>query len=110
MNTISIARNFSTTPGGRTDEDGPNNGRRFRDKFLIPAVEKKSPLCIDLDGVAGLPGSFCDEAFGAIIRIYKMRRAEFDSLFRFVGKDEDYSVNKGMIDINVDRAISKLDE
>lgn len=107
MKVISIARDFSSTPGGRSEEDGPNNGRRFRDRFLEPAVRQRSPLMIDLDGVAGLPGSFCDEAFGAIVRIHHLDRATFDELFKFRGSDEDFEVNRRMIELNVERALKE---
>jgi hypothetical protein len=108
MKQISIARDFSTTPGGRTNEDGPNNGRRFRERFLEEAVKQHDSLVIDLDGVAGLPGSFCDAAFGAIVREHHLTKDQFDLLFKFTGTDDDFQVNKGMIYLNVDRAISEL--
>jgi len=112
MTTVSIAKDFSPTPGGRTDADGPHNGCRFRVKFLDPVVrdEVAHPLSIDLDGVAGLPGSFCDAAFGELIRGYKLSKDKFDLLFHFAGHDPDFSINKRMIDFNVDRALRDINQ
>ena len=110
MTTVSIAKNFSSTPGGRTDADGPHNGRTFRVKFLEPVVtgEGAAPLSIDLDGVAGLPGSFCDAAFGNLVRDHKLSKSKFYLLFKFVGHDPDFSINKRMIDFNVERALRDI--
>jgi hypothetical protein len=68
MRTISIARDFSATPGGRFNRDGPASGEAFRTRFLVPALRAKEAIAIDLNGVAGLPSSFLEEAFGGIFR------------------------------------------
>jgi hypothetical protein len=68
MRTISIARDFSATPGGRFNRDGPASGEAFRTRFLLPAISANEPVAIDLNGVAGLPSSFLEEAFGGIFR------------------------------------------
>lgn len=102
---VSIAKDFSETPGGRSERDGPHNGRRFREKFLEPAVRDHIELVIDLDGVAGLPGSFCDEAFGALVRSHHLSRDGFYSIFKFEGRGADFKVNVGMVRLNVDRAL-----
>lgn len=70
MHKIKIAEQFSETPGGRYQKEGPFSGEEFREKFLIPkyreAKEASSVLEIDLDGVYGYPTSFLDEAFGGL--------------------------------------------
>ena len=71
MLTIDIARDFSETPAGRTEDDGPDSGERFRDKFLIPNLEKatrRNPLIVSIDGLEGYASSFLEEAFGGVIR------------------------------------------
>lgn len=69
---LSIAKDFSTTPGVRYPSEGEFSGEEFRDKILIPAIEKarrvKCKLLIDLDGTSGLGPSFLEEAFGGLIR------------------------------------------
>ncbi|WP_092042851.1 STAS-like domain-containing protein [Methylobacterium pseudosasicola] len=65
---ISIARDFSRFPSGRFRTDGPHNGQEFREAVLLPALSKAQVICIDLDGVAGLPASFLEEAFGGLVR------------------------------------------
>jgi hypothetical protein len=71
MRTVSIAREFSVTPGGRFNRDGPFSGEAFRARFLEPAVDRGEELVVDLDGVAGLPSSFLEEAFGGLMRTRK---------------------------------------
>ncbi len=66
---INIRNEFSRYPAGRYLSDGPYNGERFREDFLIPALkDKTSQICIVLDGVRGYNSSFLDEAFGGLVR------------------------------------------
>ena len=65
---INIANDFTPFVGGRYIEDGLGNATEFRQKFLVPLFERKYQIVIELDGVAGYPASFIDEAFGGLIR------------------------------------------
>ena len=65
---FSIAREFTAFPGGRTRQDGPYNGARFRDDVLKPLLAENDEVILDLDGLAGLPSSFWEEVFGGLIR------------------------------------------
>lgn len=67
---INLERDFSRYPAGRYLEDGPYNGQKFRDEFLVPALkdETVSHVVIELDGARGLGSSFLEEAFGGLIR------------------------------------------
>lgn len=65
--TINVAHDFSPYPAGRYRTDGPWNGEKFREDYLLPAL-KRGPVTIVLDGVAGLPSSFFEEAIGGLIR------------------------------------------
>ncbi len=64
---ISIAKDFTDTPGGRNRTDGPYSGERFRDDVLVPALER-GEVEVDLDGVLGFGSSFLEEAFGGLVR------------------------------------------
>jgi hypothetical protein len=70
---ISIANDFNPYPHGRTKEDGPFSGAKFRDEHLVPAVQKAieqhAQVVIDLDGLKTLGSSFSEEAFGGLIRL-----------------------------------------
>ena len=73
MKIISIARDFSTTPGARFAADGPFSGEEFREKFLTPCFNEgekiKGPfVLIYLDGTEGYASCFLDEAFGGLAR------------------------------------------
>jgi len=65
---ISIARQFSETPFGRYLEDGKESGQAFREKILLPLLNEGRSVVISLDGVAGLPSSFWEEALGGSVR------------------------------------------
>lgn len=71
MRTISIAKDFSPTPGGRFNRDGPFSGEAFRTRFLEPAIDAGELVVVDLDHVAGLPSSFLEEAWGGLFRTRK---------------------------------------
>lgn len=67
---ISIARDFSLKPFGRYPEDGKNNGQRFREDFLLPALRDFDRTTVDLDDLPiELGPSFLDEVFGGLVRI-----------------------------------------
>ena len=77
--TYSIANEFSTTPGGRFRKHGPYSGEEFRDDVLCnllrTAMGDGDTLTIELDGTAGYPSSFLEEAFGGLIRLGLFDRA-----------------------------------
>lgn len=66
---LHVARQFSEYPFGRYPAHGPNNGQRFRDDFLAPALNSNEQVTVDLTGARGLAPSFLEEAFGGLIRI-----------------------------------------
>lgn len=69
---LSIANDFSKTPGVRYPKEGNFSGEDFRDRVLIPkvreAIKHKDTLEVDLDGTYGLGPSFLEEAFGGLVR------------------------------------------
>ncbi len=65
---ISISKDFSETPAGRYESDGPFSGENFRDNILYPALKEFDLVEVDLDGTLGYGSSFLEEAFGGLIR------------------------------------------
>lgn len=86
---INIKEDYSATPGGRKKQLGSNSGEEFYEDHLLPkyieAVSKKVKLEIDLDGVAGYPSSFLDQAFGTLARTYSTK--EVSDVIVFVTHD-----------------------
>jgi len=77
MNRISIAKDFSQTPGFRYSSEGPYSGEEFRKTHLVPLFTDKqdnAPIEINLDGVAGYATSFLEEAFGGLAREFGIER------------------------------------
>jgi len=111
LTTVNIAKDFSTTPAGRRENDhGPNSGETFRKKFLVPklreAIESRSTLSVVLDGTAGYPASFLDEAFGGLIREDNFQKADLDRHLDVKAEDDVYKVYKKMCQRYIDEAES----
>ena len=90
---ISVARDFSTVPAGRTKNDGPNSGERFRDELLYPAIRSGAEVTVDLDGAEGYGSSFLEEAFGGLVR-KGLSPDDVLSHVRFVSKTDPTLVNE----------------
>lgn len=65
---IKLATDFSDTPFGRYRSDGDESGETFREDLLLPILRQGHRVVIDIDGVAGLPSSFWEEALGGSVR------------------------------------------
>lgn len=88
---LTIAKEFSQYPGPRFERDGPHSGEVFRDKVLVPALERAERtgdrLVIDLDGVRGYTASFLEEAFGGLIRVRGFSKDRLGKLLELRAKD-----------------------
>jgi hypothetical protein len=75
---INISNEYTKTPGGRHESEGPYSGEDFRRKYLKPAFEKAlisdEELVVNLDGGYGYATSFLEEAFGGLARETKNRK------------------------------------
>jgi hypothetical protein len=70
---VHLAADFSRYLGGRYRADGPWSGQQFRDDMLVrrfdEACAQGARLVIVLDGLAAVPSSFLEEAFGGFLRL-----------------------------------------
>lgn len=69
---ISIARDFSKFPSGRTRHDGPLSGEMFREQHILPHLAGGEHITIDMDGTLGYAVSFLEGAFGGL-DVYRNR-------------------------------------
>jgi hypothetical protein len=94
---LSVARDFSRTPGARYQSEGDFSGELFRKELLVPAVRRaileKRKLTVDLDGTAGYATSFLEEAFGGLIRREGVSAADLKGILVFKSHEEDYLVD-----------------
>lgn len=67
---LNIAKDFSRSPAGRYEADGPFSGEAFRERLLKPAIEANDSVRVELDGALGYGSSFLEEAFGGLVRKY----------------------------------------
>lgn len=96
---IKISEDFSRFPSGRFRKDGPNSGERFREDFLLPALEKYDVVEIWLDGVRGYPSSFSEEAFGGLVRKGIDKRQLIEFRLRIKYSSEAYHTYKEDIEL-----------
>jgi hypothetical protein len=88
---INIARDYSPYPGGRYPEDGAGNGSTFRDNFLLPVLRAGKRVEVVLDGAAGYPSSFLDEAFAGLVRNYGFTPEQVLSSFQLVAQQPGFA-------------------
>jgi hypothetical protein len=86
---IDVGSAFTRFPAGRYLEDGKFSGQRFRDDFLIPALERYREVKLYLDGTMGYGSSFLEEAFGGLVRQGLNKQ---DVLRRLILISEDRSI------------------
>ncbi|MGD1007103.1 MAG: STAS-like domain-containing protein [Ignavibacteriaceae bacterium] len=70
---ISIAEDFSRTPGARYYTDGPKSGEEFRETVLEKYFDDSTDeriIEVNLDDVRGYTTSFLEETFGGLVRKY----------------------------------------
>lgn len=93
MTKISIAKDFTTTPGFRFKIEGPFSGEEFRETHLEPLFEKgETNIEVNLDGTAGYATSFLEEIFGGLSR--KHGAARCLSVFSFISEEEPELVDE----------------
>ena len=84
---INLGKEFGRYPAGRYLADGPYNGQKFREEFLIPALKGvDNEIEIDLSDARGLKSSFLEEAFGGLVRV-GFTADDIVRRFKFVTRD-----------------------
>ncbi|HUX66770.1 MAG TPA: STAS-like domain-containing protein [Terriglobales bacterium] len=93
---LSVAREFSKTPGPRAEAEGPHSGEKFlRTRLLkrfLDAQRQGRKLLVDLDGTEGYATSFLEAAFGGLARNFPAATV-LDTL-EFKSSDEPYLVSE----------------
>ena len=93
---LSVANEFSRTPGSRYESEGDFSGEVFRRDVLLPKVEQaiqgNSLLVVNLDGTAGYGTSFLEEAFGGLVRENNISPTTLRAILQFISTEEDYLI------------------
>ena len=105
-----IAKDFSKTPAGRSAAaHGKHSGETFREELLWPklseAITSSSVLVVVLDGTAGYPASFLDEAFGGLIRNRRCSKEDVKKHLIIKVNNPAYEAYKKLIDRYINEAI-----
>lgn len=107
MRIISIAREFTNTPGGRLTKDGPYSGEAFRKRFLEPSIDRGEEVLVDLSDVVGLPSSFLEEAFGGLFR-RSNARASMKELIKIKAESAALKPYVHLIDRYINEAANRV--
>lgn len=90
--TLSIAADFSKTPGSRYRAESKFSGEEFREEVLktlfLKAIERGTKLVVNLDGTQGYATSFLEEAFGGLAREFGPEKVL--SHLSFISNEEEY--------------------
>ena len=93
---INVATEFTVFPGPRKRTEGEFSGEQFLDELLRPrfiaARDSQSALSVNLDGAAGYPTSFLEEAFGGLAREFGSE--DVKRVLEIVCTDEPYLVDQ----------------
>ena len=91
---LSIAKDFSMTPGPRYEDEGNWSGERFRKDILLPklkeAIDCGGKIIINFDGTAGYGTSFLEEAFGGLIRVDNLSYSDIYEVIKLESIEEEY--------------------
>jgi len=91
---LSIAQDFSETPGPRYISEGEFSGELFRQTVLKPTVvkvlESGDQLEVNFDGTAGYATSFLEESFGGLIRTDGIDFDKLQEILSIVSDEEPY--------------------
>jgi hypothetical protein len=87
---VNVARDFSAMPVGRYTDDGDHSGQIFRERVLLPLLEKHIRVIVDLEGLIGVGSSFLEEAFGGLVRENCFTAEQLRSLLKILPEDDDY--------------------
>ncbi|MEP3430996.1 MAG: STAS-like domain-containing protein [Roseibium sp.] len=88
MGTISVAKDFSVSPGPRFKKQGPNSGEAFREKVLLPALKRENQLTVILDGTQGYGSSWLDEAFGGLVREHGYNPNKLKNILQIISNED----------------------
>src|SRR5436853_1016165 len=93
---LSVARDFTDTPGPRSPDEGPYSGKEFLDKHLAPkfqsAMNQKGIVLVDLDDTEGFASSFLESAFGGLAR--QFGPAIVEKFLRINSDEEPYLIDE----------------
>ncbi|UZD90331.1 STAS-like domain-containing protein [Cognatishimia activa] len=106
---INIAEDYTEFPGGRYVEDGDGNGTTFREEYLLPAMKRNDDdvVSVILDGAAGYPSSFLEEAFGGLVREHDFTPEDVLKRFKFIANEPGFSRYVALIEQYVTQAQRK---
>jgi hypothetical protein len=93
---LSIPKDYHPAPGGRNKSDGPFNGERFRNEFLVPrlkdAIAGNEPLIVNFDDADSYSSSFLEEAFGGLVRTGVFATHEIKKYLILKNNDPVYTI------------------
>lgn len=97
LQVLKVSTDFSDIPGPRYIREGLYSGEDFRERLLLPRLQKciedGDVLQVDLDGTQGYGTSFLEEAFGGLIREDQLSFTVVFEHISFVSDEEPYLID-----------------
>lgn len=92
INQINIGRDFSDVPMGRYHPaDGNFSGQRFREEFLVPALQDGNNVVeVTIDDTEGFGSSFLEEAFGGLVRKHGFTIQDLEKRLKIIHKKSGF--------------------
>jgi hypothetical protein len=85
---VNVGADFSLNPAGRFADDGPASGEIFRDRVLVPLLQKGGPVDVYLDDAEGYGSSFLEEVFGGLVRTKLFAASDLRERLKIFSDDE----------------------
>lgn len=86
---ISVAKDFSRTPGPRFIKDGPFSGEKFFKQHLRPAFKKYENIVVVLDGTEGFGSSFLNQAFRSLVTESGLTVGDIEKRLRIISNEDE---------------------
>lgn len=101
---ISVAKDFTVTPGARYRTDGKYSGQEFYEEILKPALsavwgDNNSKIVLDLDGTFKYASSFISEIFIRVVKDFNDKEKIIDKI-HFISNDEPILIDSILEIIN----------
>jgi STAS-like domain of unknown function (DUF4325) len=102
MDKVLIAEQFSSYPMGRNDDDGPDNGTKFFNNYLLKNLTDKKEVVVVFDGVRAFGSSFLDQAFHVMPELLGFDKKYFSTLVKIEATGRAYLFYKKMAENFID--------
>ena len=104
---IDIAKDFAKMPSGMDNQDGPDNGQKFREEYLLPKLDEAkrrgTVVVVNFDGVDGYGPGFLWGVFNRLIIKDRYSKAALDKILELEATSF-FVTSKDIVEILIEEA------